>query len=321
MERKRSLRGHAQTLWIKAQEMGGRWDGEGVVLGKEIKMMEGQGQSVNAHYEKVAAAIGYLQENFRRQPSLEEVAEGVHLSPYHFQRVFTEWAGVSPKKFLQYVSLGHAKGLLREAGMAVEVAAEETGLSGMGRLHDLFVKIEGMTPGEYKNGGAALKISYSYGESPFGEVLVGSTGRGVCHLGFVEDRVEGLAALRGRFPNAVYREERDGLQEGALGIFGADWGRLDMVRLHLKGTDFQLKVWEALLSIPRGGVMTYGAVAERIGRQGASRAVGTAIGDNPVGYLIPCHRVIRGDGMIGGYRWGGVRKMAMLGMERVVSSQ
>lgn len=266
-------------------------------------------------YGRIAAAIGYIREQYHTQPALEQIAGHVHLSPYHFQRLFTEWAGVSPKKFLQYITVEHAKTMLRQNGASLFDTAFETGLSGTGRLHDLFVTVEGMTPGEYKNGGRDLHIRYSFAESPFGTVLVASTSKGICHMAFADDETEALAALKSRFPDAGYQEQTDAAQENVLHIFTRDRSRLQQIKLHLRGTDFQLKVWEALLKIPMGRLTTYGDIARHIDQPGASRAVGTAIGDNPVAFLIPCHRVIQSTGMTGGYHWNPVRKTAIIGWE------
>ena len=271
--------------------------------------------SDNTHFERISAAIGYIGENYRAQPGLEEIAEKIHLSPYHFQRLFTEWAGVSPKKFLQYLTVEHAKKMLKETEASLFDTAFETGLSGPGRLHDLFVRIEGMTPGEYKNGGENLHIKYRFGESPFGNLLVASTSKGICHMAFADNETEALAYLKSLFPNAVYHEEADALQDDALRVFSEDWNRLPQIKLHLKGSDFQLKVWETLLKIPMGNVSSYGQIATRLGQPTASRAVGSAVGDNPVAFLIPCHRVIRSGGQFGEYHWGGIRKTALIGWE------
>lgn len=267
------------------------------------------------NYDRIARAIEYIRTNFKDQPGLEEIAAQVHLSPYHFQRLFHEWAGTSPKKFLQYISLDHAKQLLKEQRYSLFDTAFETGLSGTGRLHDLFVNIEGMTPAEYKNGGEKLQIHYSFAESPFGNLIVASTPRGVCHLAFQENEEEALQALKARFPNASYQRKLDLMQQHALFLFQHDWSKLAQIKLHLKGTDFQLKVWEALLHIPMGKLTTYGEIASHLGQPNASRAVGTAIGNNPVAFLIPCHRVIQSTGMLGGYRWGETRKTAIIGWE------
>ncbi|GAB3015618.1 methylated-DNA--[protein]-cysteine S-methyltransferase [Niabella terrae] len=267
------------------------------------------------NYRRIAEAIGYISENFRQQPSLDELAARLHLSPAHFQRLFTEWAGTSPKKFLQYISLSYAKSLLNRQQASLFDTAFETGLSSTSRLHELFIQIEGMTPAEYKHGGKNLQIRYSYKSSPFGPILIASTAKGICYLAFEAEGKAGFSQLRQRFPQADFQQQTDALQERALQIFRKEPESLDQIKLHLKGSPFQLKVWESLLQIPLGQVATYGRIASDMGQPGASRAVGTAIGSNPVGYLIPCHRVIQATGHIGGYRWGPTRKSAILGWE------
>jgi len=272
------------------------------------------------NFDRIATAIDYIKKNFKDQPNLDQVAKEVHLSPFHFQRLFTDWAGVSPKKFLQYLSIDYAKSMLQDKGATLFDTAFETGLSGTGRLHDLFIGIEGMTPGEYKNGGESLFINYSFAESPFGEIIVASTQKGICHLAFLTDRDQALAELKAQFPHARYRQTVDLIQQNALYIFSQDWSRLSDVKLHLKGSPFQLTVWEALLNIPMGRLSTYGSISEAIGSPGASRAVGSAIGSNPVAFLIPCHRVIRSSGDTGDYHWGSTRKKAMIGWEAAKTS-
>ncbi|MGZ8541627.1 MAG: bifunctional helix-turn-helix domain-containing protein/methylated-DNA--[protein]-cysteine S-methyltransferase [Chitinophagaceae bacterium] len=267
------------------------------------------------NFSRIAEAIGYIKDNFKTQPGLEDVAEKIHLSPFHFQRLFTEWAGVSPKKFLQYITVEHAKKILKENRASLFDTAFETGLSGTGRLHDLFINIEGMTPGEYKNGGENLMINYSYAESPFGNIIVASTSRGICYMAFADEEQNALFGLQKQFPNANFKQMVDLIQQNALYIFTHDWKKLHQVKLHLKGTDFQLKVWETVLKIPMGRLSTYGSIAEKIHNPAASRAVGTAIGTNPVAFLIPCHRVIQSSGTVGGYMWGANRKTAIIGWE------
>ena len=272
----------------------------------------------NINYNRIAEAIDYIKVNFKEQPNLDEVAEKVHLSPFHFQRLFTEWAGTSPKKFLQYISVEHAKKILKENNHATLFdAAFDTGLSGTSRLHDLFVNIEGMTPAEYKNGGKNLEINFSFAESPFGNIIVASTSKGVCFMAFAEDEETGFNDLKNKFPNAGFSRKLDLVQQNALFIFQNDWSKLSEIKLHLKGTDFQLKVWETLLKIPMGQLSTYGSIAQQIEKPNASRAVGTAIGSNPVAFLIPCHRVIQSSGTFGGYMWGNTRKTAIIGWEGV----
>ena len=198
------------------------------------------GQQLN--YERIASAIRFIKENRREQPKLEEVAEHVHMSPYHFQRTFQEWAGTSPKHFLQYLNVEYAKLILQETHASLFDTACEVGLSGTGRLYDLFVNIEGMTPGEYKNGGENLTIHYSFAESPFGEIFVASTDKGICCLEFTDNHPASIDNLKRKFPNAKYKQIVDGLQQNALFIFTQDWSKLKEIKLHLKGTDFQLKV-------------------------------------------------------------------------------
>ena len=267
------------------------------------------------NFERIESAISYIKENFKSQPSLEEIAEHIHLSPHHFQRLFTEWAGTSPKKFIQYLSVEYAKSLLKEKSATLFDAAFETGLSGSSRLHDLFIKIEGMTPGEFKNGGENLTIHYNFYSSPFGKIIAASTNKGVCHLAFEEDEKKGFDGLKNRFPKAKFNKSSDHFQQDAVAIFKEDWKNLNSIKLHLKGTDFQIKVWETLLKIPAGNLTTYAKVAKQIKKPTASRAVGTAIGANPVAYLIPCHRVIQSSGILGGYHWGTTRKAAIIGWE------
>lgn len=267
------------------------------------------------NYYRIADAIKYIQLNFKNQPSLEELAEKANLSPYHFQRLFSEWAGTSPKRFLQYISIGYAKKCLKENQASLFETALETGLSGTSRLHDLFVNIEGMTPGEYKNGGANLNVNYSFAETPFGNIIVAATPKGICHLVFVEDEQIALEQLISKFPAANFHHQLDSIQQNALFIFQNDWTTLQEIKLHLKGTDFQLKVWETLLKIPFGKLSTYGSIANKLENPKACRAVGTAIGDNPVAFLIPCHRVIQSSGALGGYHWGTERKTAIIGWE------
>jgi AraC family transcriptional regulator of adaptative response/methylated-DNA-[protein]-cysteine methyltransferase len=269
-------------------------------------------------FERIASAIAYIQEHFKEQPDLDEVAAHVNLSPFHFQRLFSNWAGVSPKKFLQYISIEYAKRLLGEQQATLFDAAYETGLSGTGRLHDLFVKLEGMTPGEYKNGGELLNITYQFAETLFGTVLIAATQKGLCHLMFINTLDEAFTELQHRFPKATFQEDQHSLHEAALQLLnGLEIKPTSLVHLHLKGTAFQLKVWEALLKIPSGELSSYGKLATSIQQPTASRAVGTAIGDNPIAYLIPCHRVLQTSGKLGGYRWGTPRKSLMIGWEAV----
>ena len=216
---------------------------------------------------------------------------------------------------MKFISSSYAKSLLRKKESNLFDTAYEMGLSGTSRLYDMFITIEGMTPGEYKNGGSSLIINYSFAETPFGEIIVAATSKGICHMAFSENNVLALEELQGIFPNAIFNQKVDKFQQDALFIFRNDWVNLNEIKLHLKGTKFQLKVWEALLSIPYGNLSTYGEIAEAIQYPKASRAVGTAIGNNPIAYLIPCHRVIQKSGKFGGYHWNPTRKKAIIGWE------
>ncbi|UNM97154.1 methylated-DNA--[protein]-cysteine S-methyltransferase [Ignatzschineria rhizosphaerae] len=268
------------------------------------------------NYARIAKAIEYIQDNFKAQPSLSEVASHVHLSPAHFQRLFTNWAGVSPKKFLQYISLEYAKSLLKsDKSHDIFDATFATGLSSTSRLHDLFVSIEGMTPSEFRQGGQNLTIYYQFVETLFGALLIASTDKGICHMAFITEKVPALEYLKQQFPKATYKEQVTQMQSQALQIFDPENKNLSKIKLHLKGTDFQLKVWESLLKIPSGSLTTYHSIAKEIGNEKASRAVGSAIGKNPIAFIIPCHRVIQTSGHLGGYMWGLTRKNAIIGWE------
>jgi AraC family transcriptional regulator of adaptative response/methylated-DNA-[protein]-cysteine methyltransferase len=266
-------------------------------------------------YQRIEQAIRFIRENFQDQPDLDEIARQIHLSPFHFQRIFKEWAGVSPKKFLQFISIEYAKQLLKEQKSLATVSFE-TGLSGTSRLHDLFIQIEGMTPGEYQQGGKNLHIYYSVAETFFGNILIASTKKGICHLSFF-DEISGLpeSDIKARFPAATLEQKTDLQQQQALKLFHDDWTDLEKIKLHLKGTPFQIKVWTALLRIPPGSLRSYLNIAGEIGDTRASRAVGTAIANNPIAFLIPCHRVITSSGNLGGYHWGVDRKTAIIGWE------
>jgi len=269
-------------------------------------------------YYRIAEALQYIKDHMQEQPSLEEVAGKIHLSPYHFQRIFSDWAGVSPKKFLQYLSIEHAKEILKKSDTTVYDAAWETGLSGTGRLHDLFVHIEGMTPGEYKSGGKNLSIQYSFHESRFGNYLIASTHAGICNLLFFDHSAAAVVKeLQAQWPQAKLFEGENEYHGQVQRFFDSHEPRADKIKLHLRATPFQIKVWEALLRIPEGHLTSYSNIAKAIQQPQAQRAVGTAIGSNPVGFIIPCHRVIRSVGNIGEYRWGATRKMAMIGWEGV----
>jgi AraC family transcriptional regulator of adaptative response/methylated-DNA-[protein]-cysteine methyltransferase len=264
------------------------------------------------NYDLMAAALRYIEERADRQPSLDEVAAAIGLSPAHFQRVFSRWVGVSPKRYLQYLTLDHARRLLKERFTVLD-ATYEAGLSSPGRLHDLFVRWEGMTPGEYARDGAGLTIRHGWFDTPFGEALAMGTERGLCGLAFAAEcgREAAMADMTARWPAAGFVEDAGALRpwiDAALG----DTGEVPLAPI---GAPFQIKVWEALLAIPSGHVTTYSEIARRIGNPRAVRAVGTAVGRNPVSWLIPCHRALRRDGQLGGYHWGLPVKRAMLAWE------
>jgi AraC family transcriptional regulator of adaptative response/methylated-DNA-[protein]-cysteine methyltransferase len=275
-------------------------------------------------YDTVAHAIRFLREQYTHQPSLDQIAEEVGLSPFHFQRLFTRWAGVSPKRFLQHLTASHVKERLRRSDSVLQ-AAFSAGLSGPARLHDLLISTTAVTPGEYKAGGKRLEIQFGISMTPFGGALLGTTHRGVCHLSFLDahdpDGKAALSALKADWPEAELIPNQRQANELAGAIFPdpanlpSAGGTPTPLSLLLKGTNFQIRVWEALLRIPPGAVTTYGRLARALDRPGAARAVGTAVGRNSMAYLIPCHRVIREEGTLGGYRWGVDRKAAALGWE------
>jgi AraC family transcriptional regulator of adaptative response/methylated-DNA-[protein]-cysteine methyltransferase len=267
-------------------------------------------------YERIERAIRYLEENYQDQPSLKALARGAGLSEFHFQRLFRRWAGISPKRFLQYLTAGHAVRALRESRTNLE-AAYDSGLSGGGRLHDLFINLHAVTPGELKRAGAGLTIHYGFHPSPFGECLIGMTARGVCHLGFVppEDGRAALAELAAEWPKAQLKQAPRVTAPLAHRLFARSNGNSPGIDLHVRGTNFQIKVWEGLLRIPPGGVVSYEDLARHIHVPRAVRAVANAVAHNPVAWLIPCHRVIRKSGMLGGYRWGETRKKVLLAWE------
>ncbi len=268
-------------------------------------------------YDRIAKAIQYINQHFKQQPNLDEVAQHLHLSSAHFQRIFTQWAGTSPKKFLKYTSVEYAKWLLKEKQATLFDTAEALGLSSTSRLHDLFISIEGMTPAEYKNEGKGLIIYYHFFETLFGLVLIANTNKGICYMVFVEDNKNALDHLFQQFKQATFIKEKHQRQLDALQIFDQKKANLNSIKLHLKGTDFQLKVWNSLLTIPEGNLVTYSTIANSIDNPKAWRAVGTAIGSNPVAFLIPCHRVIQSTGNFGNYMWGSLRKEIIIGWEGV----
>lgn len=269
----------------------------------------------SADYRTIEQAIRYLEKNAQRQPDLKEVAAAVGLSEFHFQRLFTRWAGISPKRFLQFVTKEHAKELLDQSANLLDTTVQ-VGLSSLGRLHDLFVTTEAVTPGEYKSRGAGLSIRYGIHPTPFGKCLLGLTDRGICHLGFVQT-TEGSAVdeLVSRWQQAEMIEDERATAPMVEPIFDVGRRAGQPLHLYLRGTNFQLKVWEALLGVEAGTVTTYSQIADRIGKPRGARVVGSAVGANPVPILIPCHRVIRALGEFGNYRYGAARKLALLGWE------
>jgi AraC family transcriptional regulator of adaptative response/methylated-DNA-[protein]-cysteine methyltransferase len=268
-------------------------------------------------FDRVGRALTYLEENRTEQPGLDEVARHVDMSPYHFQRLFSRWVGISPKRFLQFLTVEHARRCLEQSRTVLD-ATYDAGLSSPGRLHDLFVNVDAVTPGEYKAGGAGLTIRYGVHDSPFGACLIGSTDRGVCWLSFHEgDRAdEGISSLRDGWPNATIIHDPDKTQALSDRVFSkTDGAESKPVPVLLSGTNFQLKVWEALIRIPPGMLVSYGDLARWMGSPTATRAVASAVAANQIAYLIPCHRVIRSMGAFGEYRWGAVRKRALIGWE------
>ncbi len=274
-------------------------------------------QRLSEDYSRIEKAILFLDANFHRQPPLGEVARSINLSEYHFQRLFKRWAGITPKRFLQFLTIEHSKKLLEQSKSLLD-ATYAAGLSSPGRLHDLFVNVEAVTPGEFKTKGAGLEIAYGFHPSPFGECLLAITGRGICGLSFVlrDDRKRVLRDLKRKWRGAVWAEKPEVTQLFFNQIFPSTNhhgnGTLNLV---LKGTNFQIKVWEALLRIPPGSRVTYEDLAVRVGKPGAARAVGNAVGQNPIAFIIPCHRVLRKVGAIGNYRGGAARKKVMLAWE------
>lgn len=273
-------------------------------------------QDIN--YQRIEQAIQYLEKNFQRQPELDEVAEVVHVSPFHFQRLFTEWAGISPKRFLQFLTVDFLKSKLQSSKNIVE-ASEAAGLSSQSRVYDLFTTLEAVTPQEYKQSGSGVRIEYGIHETPFGDALIGVTERGVCWLSFIntdEDPRHELEAMKAHWHNSVFHQDQILTQAFMDKIFARkDAKAQSKMHLFVKGTNFQIKVWEALLKLPMGNVTTYQDIASQIQNPKAMQAVGSAVGSNHIAYLIPCHRVIRKDGVLGEYRWNATRKKSIIGWE------
>ena len=275
-------------------------------------------QTDNLNFSRIEQAIRFLTQNVTAQPDLDEVAAQVHLSPFHFQRIFTDWAGISPKRFLQFLTTDFLKNRLENTSNLLE-ATDLAGLSSPSRVHDLFVTLEAVTPNEYKTGGENVEIAYGFHETPFGKCFIAVTERGICGLSFIQTDNE-LAVFndfKKKWLNADFEKNEMKTVLIINQIFNIPPSVLSAPKLHLlvKGTNFQVKVWEALLKIPTGGLSTYQTIAALAGSPNAVRAVGTAVGSNPIAYLIPCHRVIRKEGKIGEYHWGENRKKALIGFE------
>ncbi len=267
-------------------------------------------------YRRIETAIRFIDDHRLDQPTLDEIAAAVNISPYHFQRLFTRWAGVSPKRFLSFLTLAHARAVLEDSGSVLD-AALDSGLSGPGRLHDLFVTFDAVTPGDVGRGGGGLTIRHGFHSSPFGRCLVAVTGRGVCALLFVDGDGDDAAVddIRRRWPAAQLIADAAATTPMAEAVFAAPGGAAGSVPLVAAGTNFQIKVWEAVIRVPPGHLVSYGRLAQAVGRPRSARAVGNALGRNPLAFLIPCHRVIRRTGAFDGYRWGEARRQAILGWE------
>jgi AraC family transcriptional regulator of adaptative response/methylated-DNA-[protein]-cysteine methyltransferase len=272
----------------------------------------------NINYQRIEKAILYLEKNFQRQPELDEVAEKVHLSPFHFQRIFTEWAGISPKRFLQFLTVDYLKETLARSRNLTE-AADDAGLSSQSRVYDLFTTLEAVTPQEYKQHGAGIKIEYGIHETPFGASLIGATERGICWLSFLhtdEDPRREIELMKAHWHNSIFHQNQELTAVFIERVFNQTKSEgFEKLHVFVKGTNFQVKVWQALLRIPMGEVTTYQNIGIAIQNPKAMQAVGSAVGSNHIAYLIPCHRVIRKDGMLGEYRWSSARKKSMIGWE------
>lgn len=268
------------------------------------------------NYYRIEKAIGYLTDNFKEQPDLDEIARKVYMSPFHFQRIFTDWVGISPKKFVQYLTLNYLRDKISETKNMID-AAELVGLSSQSRVHDLFVSIEGVSPQQYKTAGMGLEIFYGYHASPFGLCFIAVAEKGICTLKFIDEEKSRnefeLFSEQWQFATLVHKP--DYTQKYISKIFQPQKTNPDKLQLLVQGTDFQIKVWEAILKIPFGAVSSFQQIAQLIGQPEAVRSVGSAVGKNSILYLIPCHRIISGDGTMGNYHFGKVRKQAMIGWE------
>ena len=284
------------------------------MAGTALSFPDARSDPALAYDARIAGAIAYATEHYQDQPSLEEMAAAAHLSPHHFQRLFKRWAGISPKRFVQYVTLGHAKRLLVEDASVLD-AALDAGLSGPGRLHDLFVTCDAMTPGEFKALGARLVIRFGLHDAPLGRVLLGATERGICWLSFVADDEAAVDEFRREWQGATLLRDQAATADYARRGFELAGRAREPLPLLLRGTNFQIKVWEALLRVPFGRLVSYQAVANAVGQPRAVRAVGAAVGRNNISWLIPCHRVILATGVIHNYRWGAAQKRKLLTVE------
>jgi len=285
---------------------------------RAVKAVLRQDRASGEDYDRVRAAISYLSENWREQPKLAEIAHHVGLSEHHFQRLFRRWAGLTPKEFLQAITIDHARALLSGSASLLDTAYD-VGLSGTARLHDLFVDHEAMTPGDFKRGGAGLKMVYGFHLSPFGLALIMATDRGVSGVAFANsdhDRDAVFEDMRSRWPKADYSHEPDLTAAYAKRIFEpSTWSKDQPLKIVLIGTDFEIRVWQSLLKVPMGQAVTYSDIAAHVCTPRAARAVGSAVGRNPISFVVPCHRVLRKDGNLGGYHWGVTRKKAIIGWE------
>ena len=267
---------------------------------------------MSVEYPVIEKALVYIENNFKRQPELEDIASHIGLSPFHLQRTFKDWVGISPKRFLQFLTIDHARKLLKESRSILDVTYE-SGLSSPGRIHDLFISIDAVTPGEFKALGNGLHIDYGFHQSPFGNCVIAVTARGLCFMGFYSNDCNSDFEndMKSRFPEAQF-ENNENKTKPYFEIIFNPYSKERELSLFVKGTNFQIKVWEALLTIPKGSVFSYQDIAKIIGKPKANRAVGSAVGSNPISYLIPCHRVIQNMGVFGSYHWGSARKKAML---------
>ena len=285
---------------------------------RAVKAVLRQDRASGEDYDRVREAISYLSENWREQPKLAEIAHHVGLSEHHFQRLFRRWAGLTPKEFLQAITIDHARALLSGSASLLDTAYD-VGLSGTARLHDLFVDHEAMTPGDFKRGGAGLKMVYGFHLSPFGLALIMATDRGVSGVAFANsdhDRDAVCEDMRNRWPKADYSHEPDLTAAYAKRIFEpSTWSKDQPLKIVLIGTDFEIRVWQSLLKVPMGQAVTYSDIAAHVCTPRAARAVGSAVGRNPISFVVPCHRVLRKDGNLGGYHWGVTRKKAIIGWE------